>query len=412
MNLRRSLIMNVYMARQPIFDNENNVYAYELLYRSNGKQNEYNGVSGDESTADVVTNAFFGLDVKNIIGSAKAFINFTGNLLKRGIPKMLSPEILVVEVLENQLTDEDLLNSCQELKELGYMIALDDFEYSNAYSELFQLGDLVKIDFRTSKRSIEETAYICRYTNKLMLAEKIETREEVEYAKKLGCTFMQGYYFAKPAIMSGSSIQPLPVNLMEIMQLISEPEPDIGAIVEVMSRDTAMCQRVLRLIGSSYFGTANKVASINQAVMVLGLDYLREWVYLMGMQKLTHNDNVEVMKTSLLMAKFCKKISLLIPEVEEQSESFYLMGLLSMVVFGGERALAQALDEFPLTNEIKNGLLRRGGVYSDVFEMALCYANANWERFEEIAEKYNIDSSRIAGLFVECTKEIDQIHMT
>ena len=123
--------MNVYMARQPIFDNENNVYAYELLYRSNGQENAYNGISGDESTADEVTNAFFGLDVKNIIGNARAFINFTGNLLKRGIPKMLSPEILVVEVLENQLTDDDLLDACQELKELGYMIALDAVSYTH-----------------------------------------------------------------------------------------------------------------------------------------------------------------------------------------------------------------------------------------------------------------------------------------
>ncbi len=292
------------------------------------------------------------------------------------------------------------------------MIALDDFEYSNAYSELFQLGDLVKIDFRTPQKSIEETAYVCRYSNKLMLAEKIETREEFEYAKKLGCTYMQGYYFAKPAIMSGSSIQPLPVNLMQVMQLISEPEPDIGEIVEVMSRDTAMCQRILRLINSAYFGVSNKVSSINQAILILGLDYLREWVYLMGMQKLTHNDNVEAMKTSLLMAKLCKKISLLIPEAEDQSESFYLMGLLSMVVLGGERALAQALDEFPLTNDIKKGLLRRGGIYSDVFEMAMSYTNADWERYEEMAEKYHIDSSVITDLFVECTKEIGQIQMT
>lgn len=404
--------MDVYLARQPIFDNDNNVYAYELLYRGNGKVNEYNGVSGDESTADVFTNAFFGLDVKNVIGNARAFINFTGSLLKRGIPKMISPDILVVEVLENQLTDDDLLESCQELKEMGYMIALDDFEYSNAYNELFQLGDLVKIDFRTPHKSIEETAYICRYSNKLMLAEKIETVEEFQYAKKLGCTYMQGYYFAKPAIMSGSSVQPLPMNIMQIMQLISEPDADIDAIVEVMSHDTALCQRILRLINSAYFGVANKVASINQAILILGLDYLREWVYLMGMQKLTHNDNVEAMKTSLLMAKLCKKIALMIPSAAKQEESFYLMGLLSMVVFSGERALAQALDEFPLTNDIKNGLLRRGGVYSDVFEMALSYTNADWERFEELTKRYDIDSASITDKFVECTKEIEQIQMT
>ena len=183
--------MNVYMARQPIFDTENHVYGYELLYRSNGVQNQYNGVDGDASTADVITNAFFGLDIRDIIGNSKAFINFTGNLLKRGVPKMISPELVVVEVLENLMMDEKLLAACQELKERGYTLALDDFEYDSSYSQLFELGDIVKIDFRTPQKSIEETAYICRYSNKVMLAEKIETREEFEWAKRLGFIFME-----------------------------------------------------------------------------------------------------------------------------------------------------------------------------------------------------------------------------
>lgn len=403
--------MDVYMARQPIFDQDNNLYAYELLYRSNGTENIYNGVSGDESTADVFTNAFFGLNVKNVIGNARAFINFTENLLRRGIPKLISPDILVVEVLENQLTDNDLLDSVQELRELGYTIALDDFEYSNAYSELFQLGDLVKIDFRTPQKTIEETAYVCRYSNKIMLAEKIETREELEYARKLGCTYMQGYYFAKPAIMSGNSVQPLPVNIMEVMRLMAEPEPEISDIVEILSRDTAMCQRILRLINSVYFGVSNKVSTINQAIIILGLDYLREWVYLMGMQRITSNDSLEAMRLSLLNAKFCRKIAMRIPEAAPDCESFYLMGLLSMVVYSGDKMLALALEEFPLTDNIKRGLLRRGGLYSDVFEMTLSHARAEWETLDELVAKYGLKSSDITEIFVECTEEVNKSHL-
>ncbi len=403
--------MDVYMARQPIFVEENKVYAYELLYRNNGHENSYNGIDSDESTADVVTNAFFGLNIRDIVGSARAFINFTGNLLKRGVPKMISPDILVVEVLENQMMDEDTLNACQELKERGYMLALDDFEYDNSYSALFQLGDLVKIDFRTPQKSIEETAYICRYCNKLMLAEKIESREEFEYAKRLGCTFTQGYYFARPTIMSKNSIQPLPVNFMRLMQLVSQPEPEISDIVEVISRDTAICQRLLRLINSVYFGVRNRVSSISQALVILGLDYLREWIYLMGMQRITHNDNVEVMRMSVLMAKFCKELALIIPEASVQSDSFYLMGLLSMVTYSGEKALAQTLEEFPITAEIKNGLMRKGGLYSDVYEMAVNYANGSWETVDKLAAKYSITGDMIAKLFVKCVKSSEKIKM-
>lgn len=403
--------MDVYLARQPIFDQDNNLYAYELLYRSNGTENLYNGVSGDESTADVFTNAFFGSNVKNVIGSARAFINFTENLLRRGIPKLISPDILVVEVLENQLADNDLLDSVQELRELGYTIALDDFEYSNAYSELFQLGDLVKIDFRTSKKSIEETAYVCRYSNKIMLAEKIETREELEYARKLGCTFMQGYYFAKPSIMSGNSVQPLPVNIMEVMRLMSQPDPEISDVVEILSQDSAMCQRILRLINSVYFGVSNKVSSINQAIVILGLNYLREWVYLMGMQRITNNDSIEAMRFSLLNAKLCRRIAQLIPEAAPDCESFYLMGLLSMLVYGGDQVLSAALEEFPLTDNIKRGLMRRGGLYSDVFEMTLAQSQADWETLDTLVNRYGLKASDISDLFIECTEEVNNSHL-
>ncbi|MGN0649626.1 MAG: EAL and HDOD domain-containing protein [Oscillospiraceae bacterium] len=403
--------MDVYMARQPIFDNENKVYGYELLYRSNGQQNEYNGVDGDESTADVVTNAFFGLDVRSIIGGGKAFINFTGNLIKHGVPKMIAPELLVVEVLESQMQDQQLIDACQELKALGYTLALDDFEYHSSYSELFLLGDIVKIDFRAPQKTIEETAYVCRYCNKIMLAEKIETQEENEYAKRLGCTFSQGYFFARPTIMSQQSITPLPAYLMRVMELVMQPEPEISDIVEVISRDTAMTQRLLRLINSVYFGVRNRVSSISQALVILGLDYLREWLYLMGLQRITHNDNVELMRIALLMAKFCKGIALLIPEATKDAEAFYLMGLLSMVTYIGKPAAKRALDEFPITDEIKNGLLGNGGLYSDVYELANAYEQGEWETVDRFTDKYKLDRSTLSDIFMKCVKESEDIRI-
>ena len=408
--MRRNKQMNVYMTRQPIFDN-NSVYAYELLYRINSAENAYKSASEDETATDAVENNFFGMDVKSIVGGAKAFINYSDDLIKLGIPKLISPEILVLEVSNDQLNGEDSLDAIQELKDRGYMIALDDFLYSGANSDLFSLGDLVKIDLKAPQKIVEETAYVCRYSNKLMLADNVETQSECEYAKKLGCNYMQGYYFARSSIMSGNGVQPLPANLMQVMQLMAQPEPEIKDIVDVLSRDAAMCQRILRLINSVYFGVSSKVSSINQAILILGLDYLREWVYLMGMHKITQNDNIEMMKLALLLAKFCRRLSELIPEADGKEESFYLMGLLSMLVFSGDRALAQALDEFPLTNDIKKGLLRRGGVYGDVFEMAMAFVNGKWSEFDETAAKYHLHSDEVSDLFAECLQKIEKINM-
>lgn len=402
--------MNVYMTRQPIFDNSGSVYAYELMYRINDVQNAFKRTSKDGAEGEI-ENSFFGTEVKNIVGGAKAFVNYTDEFIKLGIPKLISPEILILEVSKDQHVDDDTLDAIQDLKDRGYMIALDDFEYSGAKSDLFSLGDLVKIDLKAPQKVIEETAYVCRYSNKLIIADNVGTQSEREYAKKLGCNYIQGYFFARSSIMSGNGVQPLPVNLMQVMQLMAQPEPEIKDIVDVLSRDAAMCQRILRLINSVYFGVSSKVSSINQAILILGLDYLREWVYLMGMQKITQNDNTEMMKLALLLAKFCRKLSELIPEADGKGESFYLMGLLSMLVFSGDRALAQALDEFPLTNDIKKGLLRRGGLFGDVFEMAMDYVSGRWSDFDETAEKYHIDPDEVSDLFVDCMQEIERINL-
>ena len=211
--------------------------------------------------------------------------------------------------------------------------------------------------------------------------------------------------------MSRTSIQPLPINFMQVMQLVSQPEPEIAEIVEVISRDTAMCQRLIRLINSVYFGVRNRVSSISQALVILGLDYLREWVYLMGMQRITQNDNVEIMRLSVLTAKFCRALSQLIPSVESEGEAFYLMGLLSMITYSGEKELEQTLEEFPLTEEIKNGLMRKGGVYSDVFEMAYNYEKGNWDIVDKFAEKYGLNGEKISDVFVECVKDAERIKM-
>lgn len=399
--------MNVYMTRQPIFDRDGSVFAYELLYRINGETTAHNVISEDAPPAETV----LGLDVKDIVGGARAYINFASDLLVRGEARNISPEKLVVEVLEKQLDDELVLNEIQYLKERGYLIALAGLEHSDAISELLSNCDLVRIDIKQPQKTVENTAYVCRYSNKLMLAENVETQSDLEYAKKLGCTYMRGYYFAHPFSNAESNIQPLPVNLMGTMQLMASPEPEIKDIVNVMSRDTAMCQRILRLINSVYFGVSSRVSSINQAILILGLDYLREWVYLMGMQKISQNDNMELMKLALLLAKFSRGLSELIPAAGNQGEAFYLMGLLSMMVFSGERFLAQALDEFPLTNDIKKGLLRRGGMYSDVFEMALFYSDGKWEEFDNLAAKYRLDADEVSELFAECIREIEKLNM-
>lgn len=396
--------VNVYIARQPILDVYSDVCAYELIYK--GKEYNYSSIPHEN-----IENPFFGISVNDFVGDSKVYINFSTKLLEYGAAKYISPDKLTVVVTEEVYAEPEAARETAELKERGYTIALGNFRYDGAVSELFGLADVIMIDYSAPQKKIDEALYVCKYSNKTMAAVNVDTRDKAQSAEKAGCVYFEGFFFAKPMGGSELKIEPLPSNLAQVLQLMSQPYPEINDIVEILSRDTAMCQRILRLINSVYFGVSNKVSTINQAILILGLDYLREWVYLMSMQKISRNDSAAATRMALLMAKFCQKIALHVPEEAKSADSFYLMGLLSMVVFSGDTVLAQALDEFPLADDIKKGLLRRGGIYSDIFEIALSYATAQWDNFDAVAENYCLNAEMVCDMYVECTKEIVKIEI-
>lgn len=369
--------MDVYITRQPIFDRNGELFAYELPYREN-----------DDGSGKALLEA----DPESIAGKVKAFVFFDFNKVLHGVPRKMSSDALAAVISANMPPHAEIVNQLGKMKTGGYTVALEDLDSIDPENELLKLCDIVITDI--TSESAPETIKRCAELGKQILAKNVETAEQLELAESLGCDYVKGLFFARFGEGSKREVQPLPANLVEVMRLMADPEPEIRDIVEVMSRDTAMCQKILRLINSVYFGVSNSVSSINQAILILGLDYLREWVYLMGMQKLTQNDNTETIKLALLLAKFCRTLSGFVPDMEDKGDSFYLMGLLSMLVFSGEKSLEASLDEFPLSNDIKRGLLRRGGVYSNVLDMALAFAGGRWERFETLAEKYGLNLAK------------------
>ena len=398
--------MDAFISRRPIFDVGGNVFTYELRFKIAETGGEKLVVCGSEPTYKL-----FDVDIRRLVGKTRAFIVFSDEMLRARLPLAFSPDFLTVGVCKEQFDNPEIMEICRDLKERGFMIALKNYEYSRAYDDIFRFADIVEIGFGKTVKAIEETAYVCRYSNKLMLAADIESRDKFDYAKRLGCTFMEGLFFTKPAVDLENGIKPLPASISGAISIMSKPNVEIRDIVNVISMDSAVCQRLLRLINSVYFGFTTKISSINQAIVVLGTDYVREWIYLMAVQNIMNDESPESTKTSLLMAKFCRRIALLIPEAKNNAESYYLMGLLSMVVFCGEKLLSEALEEFPITNDIKKGLLRRGGIYSDVFQMALDYIMGDWNNYEEIAAAYEIDAKTILTEYIECVEEVEKVVM-
>lgn len=403
---------NIFFARQPILDINNNTYGYELLYRNHPGVNEYTGDNGDVSTADVINNAFFADNISSVLCGKKAFVNFTGNLIKRGVPKMISSDLLVVELLESIVADDEILNRCRELKELGYLIALDDYEYTSATGKLFELADIVKLDFKTPIDIMEKTAEMCIRSGKIMLAEKVETQLDVEYAKKLGCKYMQGYYFARPLLMTQKTNTPMARTFLHILGLVYSPDPDYEEIAAVISTDAVLTIRLLRLINLMYSSTGNKIATVHQALVLLGFDKLKEWIYLVGLQRLNKDTPDELIKLALFRAKFCESISKIVPGAYAHRKELYLMGLMSIVAGStDEKEVGGIMSELPVTDEIKNGLLGAEGLFGDVFRAVLDYEQADWDAVDTFIHKYGVDAQLLANEYVKCIKFMQQFYI-
>lgn len=198
--------MNAFIARQPIFDCNNNVFGYELLFR-NGSQNFYNSLDGNAATLNVISNTFYSLGVDTVTNGKKAFINFTEELLKREIATLLPPELVIVEILENIEPTDEIISVCKKLKDKGYTLALDDFVFDTKYNKLIELADIIKVDFTITKGYERRNIISKINSNKIkFLAEKVENIDEFREAQSYGYSYFQGYYFSKPVILSGKDM--------------------------------------------------------------------------------------------------------------------------------------------------------------------------------------------------------------
>ncbi len=188
----------MYIARQAIFNRDLKVYGYELLYRSNKDAKGFSGASSNVATASVIAGTFEN-GVGLIADKKKAFINFDEEMLFSDLPYLLKSNELVIENLETVQGTPPVVRRVKKLRKDGYSIALDDFVHSYDEYPLVPYANIIKYDLMaTPLDRIEPDVKKALDSGKILLAEKVETREEFEKAKEMGFHLFQGYFFQKP----------------------------------------------------------------------------------------------------------------------------------------------------------------------------------------------------------------------
>ncbi|MFZ7120497.1 MAG: EAL and HDOD domain-containing protein [Eubacteriaceae bacterium] len=398
--------MEIFLARQPIFDIYKRVIGYELLYRSDRAFNFFNQINGDIATSTVISNSI-NMNLSTLSNNKKVFINFTEKLLNDEVATLLPKELLVIEILENIVPNEHLISKCRKLKENGYTLALDDFIYNKKYLPLIEISNILKVDFL--KTSIQDKISLVRkfssYDRKL-LAEKIETNQDFEMAKKMGYTLFQGYFFCKPEIIASKKISPVKLNYIRLIRSVYQCEPNFNCVANIIKKDMSLTYELLRLINCLKFYRGNKITSINHAVSLLGLEEIKKWVSLLSLRIIGEDKPLETVRYSFIRAKFCELMAPNFGFINRESELF-LTGLFSLIDVLMDRQIEEIINELPISDDIKDTLLQNNGPFKDIISLISSCEKAQWDNIEFIAKSNNLILKDIYQIYMKSIKWVE-----
>lgn len=313
-----------FIARQPILDRKKKTFGYELLFRS-GWENSFHA-NGEIASRSVIDNVL-AFDLASLTGAAVPFINCTADLLRQELPTLL-PQGTVLEILETVGVDAAVIHACERLSQLGYPLALDDFDFSERWDPLLRIAKFVKVDLRASTPT-QRRALTARLDNSDVrtVAEKVETEAEFQDALADGFDLFQGYFFAKPLVMRRSAL-PSIVQRLRILQELSKAELDTFRLLPMLKQEPSLIYRLLRFANSALSQVRDPVTDLQTALLIVGEREFRKIAMVALTADLCGPQPDELYRTILHKARFCE---LMAPSLALGPDHMYLFGMLSMI---------------------------------------------------------------------------------
>jgi len=383
---------DILIGRQQIFDQNLNVYAYELLFRGNDFDlNNKDGAT--QATNQVITDTILELGLNVIVGQHKAFINFTTQNILDNTPLHLPKERIVIEVLENVKLDARIIANLKEMSKLGYIIALDDFVFSEEWTPLVEFADIIKLDvLEMGEAKTRDLIKRLKPYNVALLAEKVETYAEYQYLLELGCDYFQGFFLNKPNIVSGKRVSFNQTAAIQLLKTINNPDLEFEDLAKIISLDVGLSYKLLHYINSAFFALPNKISSINYAISYLGLKEIKRWVNILTLASLSAKPEA-VMQNALIRGKMCEVLADL---NGSQSDNFFLIGILSNLDSLLDMPLDEALNQLSLSDDIVAAILNKEGLGGEALKCVISYEH--WD-ISSISFR-NIDQAIIGDTYI------------
>lgn len=365
----------VHVGRQAIFDRVRRLAGYELLFRADPDTGTAVFDDGDAATASVILHAVGAIGLRRLVGQLPAYVNVTRGFLVGQHP-LPPPDKVVVEILETTDVDHEVVQGVRTLRERGYRIALDDFRHRPELEALVELADVVKLDLRAlTEDDLDDHVALFRDRPVRLLAEKIEHRDEFDRCLDRGFRLFQGYLLRRPDTVSGQSVPTGWAALARVVDVATDPHVGLEQLVEAAGSDVGVSYRLVRVVNSAYVGVRRRIASVREAIVLLGTDAVRRWLLVIAVAGIGTDRPQALLSTALVRARMAEELERDLG-LGDGSRSFTI-GLFSTLDEVLGQPLAPIVDGLHLSGEVVAALLDRAGPLGPVLDTVL-----RWEAGE------------------------------
>lgn len=405
--------MDVYVARQPVFTIDKKIFGYELLFRL-GLENAFPDIDGDVATSKLLSNTFFSFELKEILGDKPGLVNFTKQLVLQKTPLLFPKEHIIIEILEDIEPEPKIISAMQEFKENGFNLALDDFIFHKKFEPMMELCSIIKFDLiATPLESLGDIVKNIQDNYDItLLAEKVETHEEFELAKKMGFTLFQGYFFSKPVILSKREISSNQLTKLKLINAVNQTEPDMMEIEGLIKKDVSVSFKLLKFINSAYFNRPSPINTIKEAMVYLGAQELTKFINVVAVSDLCDDKPNELIRASVIRARMCELCGTVL-KTQFSTEELFTLGLFSYMDAMLDQPMDRILENIALSDKIKNALKGKNKEFTKITGIVTSFEQGDWQNnfykimgglpIEKKLPSFYLDAVKMVNSFFENT---------
>ncbi len=400
-----------HIVRQPIKDSESNIIGYEIHYHGDNSAFGDGGANSNEFMAANTIYNFLTANTNKLLKGALNFMTFTNTLLMKRTPALFGKDELVIQIDDSVIIHPLAMFMIKQYAKEGYKIAVNQFQFAPRYLAIMDTIDYIKMSVpHMEDSSIKHIVEMASSMGKICVAMDIDDEANYNRALKLGITVLEGNYVADKLSVKAHSSDYLHSNFFRLVSAVTKDDPDVEEITDIISVDATLTYGILKMANSLHFSVRKKVNSIKQAIVTVGLNELKQWVYLLSFNIDGEDFDAgteELLRISLRRAMFCNKLMNFARAMPINRQDAYLMGMFSTLHYLIDAPMEEILEQLPITVEIKDALLKQEGRAGMLYGLIRAYEHADWTECDKLAEELGVPSEILTDTYFACVEELE-----